>query len=173
MTTVFSPISCDRFAVALQEAVIGVFSATFKLATFFGMWTWFVHNLFQVKVIYLPSAFATILGAVPFLDAYIACIPATLELWFTRGSMTAILFFLFHFLPCNIVVTEFYKEIKGGGHPYLTGLSIAGGIFCLGVEGAIFGPLLLCCIMVAINLSRHYLNSPSVEVIKTCSQMSN
>lgn len=173
VTTVFSPISCDRFAVALQEAVIGVFSATFKLATFFGMWTWFVHNLFQVKVIYLPSAFATILGAVPFLDAYIACIPATLELWFTRGSMTAILFFLFHFLPCNIVVTEFYKEIKGGGHPYLTGLSIAGGIFCLGVEGAIFGPLLLCCIMVAINLSRHYLNSPSVEVIKTCSQMSN
>ncbi|XP_043485933.1 transmembrane protein 245 isoform X2 [Polistes fuscatus] len=172
LTTLFSPINCDRFAVALQKAVIGVFAATFKLATFFGMWTWFVHNLFQVKIIYLPSAFATVLGAVPFLDAYIACIPATLELWFTRGSTIAIPFFMFHFLPCNIVVTEFYKEIKGGGHPYLTGLSIAGGIFCLGVEGAIFGPLLLCCIMVVINLSRHYLNSPSMEMIKT-SQMSN
>ncbi|KAL2743928.1 transmembrane protein 245 isoform X1 [Vespula maculifrons] len=172
LTTLFSPINCDRFAVALQEAVIGVFAATFKLATFFGMWTWFVHNLFQVKIVYLPSAFATVLGAVPFLDAYIACVPATLELWFTRGPMMAIPFFIFHFLPCNIVVTEFYKEIKGGGHPYLTGLSIAGGIFCLGVEGAIFGPLLLCCIMVVINLSRRYLNSPSVEMIKT-SQMSN
>ncbi|XP_046834698.1 transmembrane protein 245 isoform X1 [Vespa crabro] len=172
LTTLFSPINCDRFAVALQEAVIGVFAATFKLATFFGMWTWFVHNLFQVKIVYLPSALATVLGAVPFLDAYIACVPATLELWFTRGPMIAIPFFIFHFLPCNIVVTEFYKEIKGGGHPYLTGLSIAGGIFCLGVEGAIFGPLLLCCIMVVINLSRRYLNSPSVEMIKT-SQMSN
>lgn len=165
LTTVFSPISCHRFAIALQEAVIGVFAATFKLASFFGMWTWFIHNLFQVKIIYLPSAFATILGAVPFLDAYFACIPATLELWFTRGSMIAILFFMFHFLACNIVVTEFYKEIKGGGHPYLTGLSIAGGIFCLGVEGAIFGPLLLCCIMVAINLSRRYLHSPSEEAM--------
>jgi len=102
-----------RFAVALQEAVIGVFAATFKLASFFGMWTWFIHNLFQVKIVYLPSALATMLGAVPFLDAYFACIPATIELWFTRGSMTAITFFLFHFLPCNIVVTEFYKEIKG------------------------------------------------------------
>lgn len=181
--------------------MIGVFAATFKLATFFGMWTWFVHNLFQVKIVYLPSALATVLGAVPFLDAYIACVPATLELWFTRGPMIAIPFFIFHFLPCNIVVTEFYKEIKGydtftyssiynfyrlsdlkffnfyslyfsGGHPYLTGLSIAGGIFCLGVEGAIFGPLLLCCIMVIINLSRRYLNSPSVEMIKT-SQISN
>lgn len=160
LTTMFNPISCHRFAIALQEAVIGVFAATFKLASFFGMWTWFIHNLFQVKIVYLPSALATMLGAVPFLDAYFACIPATIELWFTRGSMIAILFFLFHFLPCNIVVTEFYKEIKGGGHPYLTGLSIAGGIFCLGVEGAIFGPLLLCCIMVVINLSRRYLHSP-------------
>ncbi|XP_029659804.1 transmembrane protein 245 isoform X5 [Formica exsecta] len=171
LTTMFSPISChstthvEGFAIALQEAVIGVFAATFKLASFFGMWTWFIHNLFQVKIVYLPSALATMLGAVPFLDAYFACIPATIELWFTRGSMLAILFFLFHFLPCNIVVTEFYKEIKGGGHPYLTGLSIAGGIFCLGVEGAIFGPLLLCCIMVVINLSRRYLHSPEEEVI--------
>ncbi|CAK9813950.1 Transmembrane protein 245 [Anthophora quadrimaculata] len=164
LTTVFSPISCHRFAVALQEAVIGVFAATFKLASFFGMWTWFIHNLFQVKIVYLPSTFATILGAVPVLDAYCACIPTTLELWFTRGPMIAIFFFMCHFLPCNIVVTEFYKEIKGGGHPYLTGLSIAGGIFCLGVEGAIFGPLLLCCIMVAINLSRRYLHSPSEEI---------
>ncbi|XP_072754587.1 transmembrane protein 245 isoform X2 [Anoplolepis gracilipes] len=164
LTTMFSPISCHRFAIALQEAVIGVFAATFKLASFFGMWTWFIHNLFQVKIVYLPSALATMLGAVPFLDAYFACIPATIELWFTRGSMIAIPFFLFHFLPCNIVVTEFYKAIKGGGHPYLTGLSIAGGIFCLGVEGAIFGPLLLCCIMVVINLSRRYLHSPE-EVI--------
>ncbi|XP_033299653.1 transmembrane protein 245 [Bombus bifarius] len=177
LTTVFSPINChstlhvEGFAVALQEAVIGVFAATFKLASFFGMWTWFTHNLFQVKIIYLPSAFATILGAVPFLDAYFACIPATLELWFTQGSMTAILFFMFHFLPCNIVVTEFYKEIKGGGHPYLTGLSIVGGVFCLGVEGAIFGPLLLCCIMVAINLSRRYLHSPSEEVIPSYAQI--
>ncbi|CAL7949983.1 unnamed protein product [Xylocopa violacea] len=179
LTTVFSPISChstlliDGFAIALQEAVIGVFAATFKLASFFGMWTWFIHNLFQVKIVYLPSTFATILGALPFLDAYFACIPATLELWFTRGSLIAILFFMFHFLPCSIVVTEFYKEIKGGGHPYLTGLSIAGGIFCLGVEGAIFGPLLLCCIMVAINLSRRYLHSPSEEVMPTYTEINH
>ncbi|KAF7991955.1 hypothetical protein HCN44_010756 [Aphidius gifuensis] len=160
---VFSPISCNSFANALQQSVNGVFAATFKLASFFGMWTWFIHNLFEVKIVYLPSAFASVLAAVPFLDAYFACIPATIELWFTRGPMIAVLFFIFHFLPCNIVITDFYKEIKSGGHPYLTGLSIAGGIFCLGVEGAIFGPLLLCCIMVVINLSRKYMQSVNVD----------
>lgn len=58
-----------------------------------------------------------------------------------------------------------YSIYFSGGHPYLTGLSIAGGIFCLGVEGAIFGPLLLCCIMVIINLSRRYLHSPEEVVL--------
>lgn len=59
--------------------------------------------------------------------------------------------------------TYLFLLFYSGGHPYLTGLSIAGGIFCLGVEGAIFGPLLLCCIMVVINLSRKYMQSVSVD----------
>lgn len=44
-----------RFATAIETAVIGVFRASFKMAVFYGLWTWLIHNLFDVKVIYLPS----------------------------------------------------------------------------------------------------------------------
>lgn len=47
--------SSSRFGLALEGAVNGVFKASFKMAVFYGMWTWFIHNLFGVKIVYLPS----------------------------------------------------------------------------------------------------------------------
>lgn len=164
LLTSFSTNS-SRFGLALGGAINGVFIASFKMASFYGMWTWLIHNLFGLKIIYLPTAFAAILGAAPFLGTYWACIPGFLDLWLGQGNlMLGVLFVIFQFLPTSVVDTTIYGEIKGGGHPYLTGLAIAGGIFCLGLEGAIVGPLVLCALYVAVDLSTSlFKDSPSEE----------
>lgn len=166
LLTNFSP-SGMRLGHALEGAIRGVFSATFKMSAFYGMWTWFIHNLFAIRIVYLPTVFAAILGAIPFLGTYWAGVPAILNLWLAQDrAIEAIIFAVFQFLPTYVVDTTIYKEIKGSGHPYLTGLAIAGGIISLGMEGAIIGPMLLCGLYVAIELSSTlFKETPSEEIL--------
>ncbi|XP_050353805.1 transmembrane protein 245 isoform X1 [Nymphalis io] len=153
-----------RLGIALSVAINQVFRASFKMALFYGLWTWLVHNLFGAKVVYLPSVLAAVLGAAPFLGPYLAGIPAALDVWLQGRPMAACLLPIAQAAPIAFLDAAVYAEIKDGGHPYVTGLAIAGGIFYLGPEGAILGPLLLCCIMVVLNLSSTFLrDTPSEE----------
>lgn len=153
MITTMSPMFGSRLASAMERAVNEVLTASFKLSLFYGMWTWLIHNIFQMNITYIPAVLAAILAAVPALGTYWACLPAVLDLWLAQGkNMQALILAVCQFLPTTIVDATIYNDIHGG-HPYLTGLSVAGGLFCLGMEGAIIGPLILCCLYVIINMS--------------------
>ncbi|XP_073815819.1 transmembrane protein 245 isoform X3 [Musca autumnalis] len=137
--------SGSKIADTLENSISGVLSSMFKCSLFTGLFTWLVHTVFGARIVFLPSALAAILSAAPFLGSYWCSLPALLELWLAQDRLYAgIVLFLLQFFVPPYFEAAIYAEMKGGGHPYLTGLAIAGGMYWIGWQGAIFGPLLLC-----------------------------
>ncbi|KAL3310576.1 hypothetical protein Ciccas_010854 [Cichlidogyrus casuarinus] len=172
-----SQLSRQSFHFAVESAISSVFAATFKLAFFYGFYTVLTHQLFGVDFVVIPSVLAAIFGAIPILGNYWVAIPGIIDLvLFHESYWRGFLLFILHWLPTQFLDTAVYSEIKGAGHPYLTGLSIAGGIYCFGIEGALMGPIVLCCLLVAVNLFRVFMNNSEKsdeDAEETASQLSS
>uniref|UniRef100_A0A158R4D6 Transmembrane protein n=1 Tax=Syphacia muris TaxID=451379 RepID=A0A158R4D6_9BILA len=147
----------------IENAISGVFVLSAKMAIFYGLYTYFVHSLFDLEIVFIPSILATLFGAIPIMAPYTVSIIGLFELLLVRGEYTAaLIFILVSVAPVFFAEPAFYKELKGS-HPYVTGLSIVGGMYWLGLQGAIFGPLLLCSVIVLFNIYAKYTKSTTMN----------
>ncbi|CAF0779991.1 unnamed protein product [Adineta steineri] len=136
---------------AINDAVTSVFVASLKIAAFYGLYTYVLHTIVSSNLVFLPAVIASICAVT--LKSYWAALPGCLDLWLVQQRpLGALLLLLGQIIPVYIVDTAIYSEVKGGGHQYLTALAIAGGVYYRGIEGALIGPIVLCCLLVGVKL---------------------
>eukprot|EP00927_Polykrikos_kofoidii_P068090 TRINITY_DN63486_c0_g1_i1.p1 TRINITY_DN63486_c0_g1~~TRINITY_DN63486_c0_g1_i1.p1 ORF type:complete len:607 (-),score=60.41 TRINITY_DN63486_c0_g1_i1:431-2251(-) len=123
----------------------------------------FVHGLFTVIVFWLFDlkfrAFAALVGAlfaaVPYLSAWLVCLPWVLALLLQTCYIRAAAFAVCYYLSVSTACSLIHDDLTIV-HPYITNLSIFMGVTSFGVEGALFGPLLVCIGMAVYNVWRTY-----------------
>ncbi|XP_055353883.1 transmembrane protein 245-like [Paramacrobiotus metropolitanus] len=161
-------------SLVIESTINGIFNASFKLALFYGLYTYTLLSLFEIYVRFIPASIASIFAVIPLFPPYIVCVPAMIEILFVRKDyFLTVLLAVGAYIPTTFVDEVMYKEVKTA-HPYLFGLSVAGGLMTMGIEGVIVGPIVLCAFVTSIELSRMILKPPSADDdVETRSAISN
>jgi len=140
----------------IRRAIEQVFESSIKIALFHGMWCWLTYNLFGCSLTYTTSLTMASVAVTALIGTYWLSLPAVLQLWlFSNRPVHALLLFLLHLGATWFVDPLIYGQIEGSHH-YVTGLSVVGGLYFLGLEGVIIGPMLLCTILIFLEIFREY-----------------
>ena len=97
------------------------------------------------------------------IGVYVLILPSALQLWLGNGSLlNALVLFLIHFTAASLGNPIIYQDISLV-HPFLTALSIFGGMYVWGFEGIVFAPACLAGVIVAYDTCLYILNSSNSD----------
>lgn len=106
-------LSCTGYLIQVALFYSDIFAASFKMAAFYGFYTWVLLTLFGVYVKFIPSVMAALLAVCPLVPPYVMCIPAVCELWFLRGEyVPAIFLCIAACSPSMFVDIAIYGDVK-------------------------------------------------------------
>ncbi|GAU93059.1 hypothetical protein RvY_05050 [Ramazzottius varieornatus] len=158
----------DAFASIVEDSVSGIFAVSLKIGIFYGFYTWILFTFCGIYVRFIPSVLAALFAVCPILPSYVVCIPVALDLWIRGHYVTMVILCAGAYLPKLFVDAAIYGDVKAA-NPFIFGLSVAGGLVTLGIEGAVIGPMMLCFLIIVVEcfklgMSRWLSQDNSVQV---------
>ena len=112
----------------------------------------YIECLVQASIVVLPLLFSAFMAIIGHGQTLVA-VPGAVELaCLQERPLAALALVVAQLAPSWLVDTAIYSEMRGGLHPWFTGLAVVGGVYLFGVLGAVYGPLMLCVLYVIISV---------------------
>jgi len=141
---------------SLVKSIKGSFLCSIKIFIYHFFFTWLIFDILKLSLGFTISLAAGVFSILPFIPSWCLCIPHAIYLYAVENNLVmAIILPVSYVLVSNKVYNDIYEK-SIDVHPYVTGLSIVMGIYAFNVQGIIYGPLLMCIILIVIELIKKY-----------------
>lgn len=87
------------------------------------------------------------------MPPYLVCVPWAVTICGTTSVFRGIVLFLVHYFLFGLIDDALYGKSLGAINSYVSALSVVFGVYVFGFEGVVFGPLLVCGVSFAYELS--------------------
>ncbi|KAK1939297.1 Transmembrane protein 245 [Phytophthora citrophthora] len=152
------PIQVDkRPAVvrSLRKVIEGVFFLPLKMASIHAIVTMVSFTIVNSDFMYLATTFTFFISIVPIIPPYLVCVPWVISIGLTSSVVKALALFAVQYVAFTVLDEMLYEKSIVALNSYVSALSVVFGVYVFGFEGVIFGPLIVCGVTFAYDVSNH------------------
>ncbi|OQR91045.1 hypothetical protein ACHHYP_05013 [Achlya hypogyna] len=158
-----APEKRPALVTSLRQSIEGVFFLPMKISSLHAIVTLVSLSMMANDFVYLGTFITFFISIVPIIPAYLVCIPWVLALWSSTSFFKALLLFVIHYVAFSWIDQVLYEKSLTSINAYVSALSVVFGVYVFGLEGVVFGPLLVCGVNWAYEVSNHGIQAASQD----------
>ncbi|KAG3116821.1 hypothetical protein PI124_g4017 [Phytophthora idaei] len=164
------PIQVDKrpdVVRSLRKVIEGVFFLPLKMASIHAIVTMVSFTIVNADFMYLATTVTFFISIVPIIPPYLVCVPWVISIGLTSSIVKALALFAVQYVAFTVLDEMLYEKSILALNAYVSALSVVFGVYVFGFEGVIFGPLIVCGVTFAYDVSNHGIQAAQDEYGKS------
>ncbi|KAL7689678.1 putative transmembrane protein TqsA [Plasmopara halstedii] len=160
------PIQVDKrpdVVRSLRKVIEGVFFLPLKMASLHAIVTMVSFTIMNADFMYLATTVTFFISIVPIIPPYLVCVPWVISIGLTSSFVKALALFGVQYVVFTMLDEMLYEKSIVALNAYVSALSVVFGVYVFGFEGVIFGPLIVCGVTYAYDVSNHGIQAAQDE----------